>query len=111
MNGAAMAERSHFQLERVRGAEGQVRRSDAAATVGKEALEFLVITLLVATRVPLDRMTKVEDRSALEGVLSELGGVPASALLGLEVIWTPADPEDSLTETDLMTTYPELRSM
>jgi uncharacterized membrane protein len=111
MNGAAMAERSHFQLERVRGAEGQLRRSEAAATVGKEALEFLVITLLVATRAPLDRMTKVDDRSALEGALSELGAVPASALLGLEVIWTPADPEDSLTETDLMTTYPELRSM
>jgi uncharacterized membrane protein len=111
MNGAAMAERSHFQLERVRGAEGQVRRSEAAATVGKEALEFLVITLLVATRAPLDRMKKVDDRAALEGVLSELGGVPANALLGLEVIWTPADPEDSLTETDLMTTYPELRSM
>jgi len=111
MNGAAMAERSRFQLERVRGSEGKVRRSEAAETVGKEALEFLVITILVATRAPIDRMTKVEDRSALEGVLSELGGVPASALLGLEVVWTPADPDDSLTETDLMTTYPELRSM
>jgi uncharacterized membrane protein len=111
MNGATMTERSRFQLERVRGAEGQVRRSEAAATVGKEALEFLVITLLVATRFPLDGMKKVEDRAALEGVLSELGGIPASALLGLEVVWTPADPEDSLTETDLMTTYPELRSM
>jgi len=111
MNGASMAERSHFQLERVRSANGQVRRSDAVATVGKEALEFLVITILVATRSPMDKMTKVEDRQALDGVLSELGGVPASALLGLEVIWTPADPEDSLTETDLMTTYPELRSM
>jgi uncharacterized membrane protein len=98
-------------LERVRSANGQVRRSDAVATVGKEALEFLVITILVATRSPMDKMTKVEDRQALDGVLSELGGVPASALLGLEVIWTPADPEDSLTETDLMTTYPELRSM
>jgi uncharacterized membrane protein len=111
MNGAAMAERSHFQLERVRGANGQVRRSEAAATVGREALEFLVVTLLVATRQPLDGMKKVEDRTALEGVLSQLGGVPASALLGLEVIWTPADPEDSLTETDLMTAYPEMRSV
>jgi len=111
MNGAAMTERSRFQLERVRGSEGKVRRSEAAETVGKEALEFLVITILLATRAPIDRMTKIEERSALEGVLSELGGVPASALLGLEVVWTPADPEDSLTETDLMTTYPELRSM
>jgi uncharacterized membrane protein len=111
MNGAAMAERSHYQLERVRGTEGHVRRSDAAATVGSEALEFLVVTLLVATRQPLDGMKKVEDRKAVEGVLAELGGMPASALLGLEVIWTPADPEDSLTETDLMTTYPEMRSL
>jgi len=111
MNGAAMAERSRFQLERVRGAEGQVRRSEAAATVGKEALEFLVVTLLVATRVPLDRVKKVDDRAALEGVISGLGSVPSNALLGLEVIWTPADPEDSMTETDLMTTYPELTSV
>ncbi len=111
MNGAAMAERSRFQVERVRGAEGQVRRSEEAASVGKEALEFLVITLLVATRASLERVTSIVDRPGLEGVLSELGGVPSGALLGLEVIWTPADPEDSLTETDLMTTYPELRSV
>jgi uncharacterized membrane protein len=111
MNGAAMAERSRFQVERVRGAEGQVRRSDAAASVGSEALEFLVITVLVATRQPLGDLQKLEDRQGLEAVLSELGSVPASTLLGLEVVWTPADPEDSLTETDLMTTYPEMRSI
>ena len=79
--------------------------------MGSEALEFLVVTILVATRRPLDGLTKVEDRSALERGLSELGGIPSNALLGLEVIWTPADPEDSLTETDLMTTYPEMRSL
>jgi uncharacterized membrane protein len=27
------------------------------------------------------------------------------------VVWTPADPDDSMTETDVMTTYPELRSL
>lgn len=111
MNGAAMAERSRYQLERIRGAEGQVRRSEAVATVGKEALEFLIVTVLVATRAPVGDIAKVEHRAELDRALSALGGVPASALLGLEVIWTPADPDDSLTETDLMTTYPELRSV
>jgi uncharacterized membrane protein len=111
MNGAAMAERSRYQLERVRGAEGQVRRSEAAATVGREALEFLVVTVLVATRSPVGDIAAVDDRTALDRVLAGLGAVPANALLGLEVIWTPADPEDSLTETDLMTTYPDLRSV
>jgi uncharacterized membrane protein len=111
MNGAAMAERSRYQLERVRGAEGQLRRSDAAATVGEEALEFLVVTVLVATRVPFGEIAKVDDRAGLDRTLAALGAVPAGALLGLEVIWTPADPDDSLTETDLMTTYPEMRSV
>jgi uncharacterized membrane protein len=111
LNGAAMAERSRFQVERVRGTDGKVRRSEAAATVGSEALEFLVVTVLVATRRALAGLDKLEERGALDGILGTLGGVPASALLGLEVVWTPADPEDSLTETDLMTTYPEMRSL
>jgi uncharacterized membrane protein len=111
MNGAAMAERSRYQLERVRGAEGQLRRSNAAATVGQEALEFLVVTVLIATRAALGELAKVDDRSGLDRALAAVGAVPANALLGLEVIWTPADPEDSLTETDLMTSYPELRSV
>jgi uncharacterized membrane protein len=111
MTGAAMAERSRFQVERVRSSEGQVRRSEASPSVGSEALEFLVVTVLVATRRPLAGLQKLDDRQELDTVLAELGSVAASALLGLEVIWTPADPEDSLTETDVMTTYPEMRSM
>jgi uncharacterized membrane protein len=111
LNGAAMAERSRFQVERVRGAHGKVHRSQAEASVSLEVLEYLVVTVLVATRAPLGGLQAVEDRKGLESVLGELGAVPASALLGLEVIWTPADPDDSLTETDLMTTYPEMRSL
>jgi uncharacterized membrane protein len=111
LNGAAMAERSRFQVERVRGTEGQVRRSEAAAQVALEALEYLVVTILVATRASLSGLDKLEDRQGLDAVLAALGAVPATALLGLEVVWTPADPEDSLTETDLMTTYPDLRSL
>jgi uncharacterized membrane protein len=111
LNGAAIAERARFEVERIRGAGGSVRRAQAAATVGTEALEYLVVTVLVATRVPLARVRAASDRESLEAALRELGAVPPQALLGLEVVWTPADPEDSLTETDLMTTYPELRSL
>jgi uncharacterized membrane protein len=111
LNAAAMAERARFEVERIRGAGGSVRRAQAAAAVGTEALEYLVVTVLVATRVPLARVRASSDRESLETALREFGAVPPQALLGLEVVWTPADPEDSLTETDLMTTYPELRSL
>ena len=111
MNGLALAERSRFQVERVRGADGHVRRSEAAAEEGKEALEYVVVTLVVATRTPMGSWKGITDRSDLDLSLGQLGGVSATGILGLEVVWTPADPNDSMTETDLMTTYPELRSL
>jgi len=86
-------------------------RSEAAAEEGREALELVVVTLLAATRTPLEKFDRPGSPDELAAVLSELGGVSPDAILGLEVIWTPADPNDSMTETDVMTTYPELRSL
>jgi len=111
MNGLALAERSRFQVERIRGADGHVRRSEATAEEGKEALEYVVVTLIVATRTPMASWKEVSDRADLDLTLGQLGGVSSTGILGLEVVWTPADPNDSMTETDLMTTYPELRSL
>ena len=111
MNALALAERARFQVERVRGADGRVRRSEVAAEEGKEALEYVVVTFVVATRSPLGAWKEVTDHHDLETHLRELGGIPSSGLLGLEVVWTPADPDDSLTETDLLTTYPGMRSL
>jgi len=111
MNGLTLAERSRFQVERVRAADGRVNRSTAAAEEGKEALELIVVSVVVATRTPLGSFKAVSSAEELGALLSELGGVSPDGLLGLEVIWTPADPNDSMTETDVMTTYPELRSI
>jgi uncharacterized membrane protein len=114
MNGLALTERGRFQVERVRAAGGQVARSEATAEEGKEALELVVVTLLAATRTPLQSFGDAGAPGSpddLGPLLSELGGVSPDAILGLEVIWTPADPNDSMTETDVMTTYPDLRSV
>ena len=111
MNGVSLAERSRFQVERVRAADGRAARSDAPAEEGKEALELVVVTLVAATRTPLERFKPITTVADLTALLSELGGVPPNGLLGLEVVWTPADANDSMTEIDVMTTYPELRSL
>jgi uncharacterized membrane protein len=111
MNGLTLAERSRFQVERVRASEGRVNRSAEAAEEGKEALELVVVTVVVAARSPLASFKPLGSHQELTALLSDLGGVSPDGLLGLEVIWTPADPNDSMTETDVMTTYPELRSL
>lgn len=111
LNAAALSERSRFSVERVRGADGRVRHSQEAPSEGEAPLEYVVVTVALATREPLAHAKMVHDPSALDSLLGELGAVPASALLGLEVVWTPADPQDSLTESDLLTTYPEMRSL
>ena len=111
MNSYALAERSRFQVERVRGADGRVNRSNAPAEEGKEALEMVVVTLVAATRTPLAAFKPISNSQEMTALLSELGGVSPDGLLGLEVVWTPADPNDSMTETDVMTTYPELQSL
>jgi uncharacterized membrane protein len=110
LNSLALAERARFQVERVRGADGKVRRSDAAATTSAEVLEYLVVTVLLATRRPLG-LKSLTDLTELDAVLAELGAVPPDGLLGMEVIWTPADPEDALTEAEMLLTYPHLRGL
>jgi uncharacterized membrane protein len=111
MNGVALAERSRFAVERVRGADGRVSRSSVVAEEAKEVLELVVVTLVVATRVPLGKFGALTSGEEMGALLAELGGVSPDGILGLEVIWTPADPDDSMTEMDVMTTYPELRSL
>jgi uncharacterized membrane protein len=111
LNSLALDERSRFQVERVRGADGKVRRAQAALTQSEDVLEYLVVTLLVAARTPIEGLKKLDELSDLEPALRALGAVPADVLLGLDVVWTPADPDDAMTEAELTTTYPEMRSL
>ena len=70
-----------------------------------------MVTLVVATRAPVASFKTVGSPEDLEALLTELGSLPPESLLGLEVVWTPADANDSMTETDVMTTYPDLRGI
>jgi uncharacterized membrane protein len=111
MNAQALSERSRFEVERVRGADGKVRKATELLPESAEVLEFIVVTVIIATRQPVGTWKTVTDHTQIEPVLTALGGVGPGELLGLEVIWTPADPGDSLTESDILTSYPDLKSV
>jgi uncharacterized membrane protein len=100
--------RSRYQVDTFSSEQGKVRRSQAPADTGKEGiLEFLVVSFVVGTTQPMT-FPKLTDRKSLEEVLFKLSSVPASQLAALEVVWTPGDPNDSLTRDDLMAAFPEI---
>lgn len=111
MNSLALAERSRFDVERVRSADGTVRKAAEVLPESAEVLEFIVVTVIVATRQPVGTWKEVTDHTQVESVITALGAVGPQELLGLEVIWTPADPTDSLTQNDLFASYPNLKSI
>ncbi len=111
MGGLALKERSKFQVERLRAADGKVNRSEEKLGPADDILEYVVITLVVATREPLVKFKEITQHEEVDSVLAAMGGIGPSNLLGMEVIWTPADDDDALTQDDLLTEYPDLRNV
>ena len=82
MNGLALAERSRFSVERVRSADGRVNRASDAAVEGREALELVLVTMIVATRTPLAVVQVGHHARGGRSLLAELGGVSPGRLAG-----------------------------
>jgi len=72
--------------------------------------EFVVVTILLAARGAI-RVPAVRGGDELATALGALGGVPASDVLAVEVLWTPSDPADSYTRADLTADFPELNNL
>ena len=82
--------------------------STSAPTPVDEVGRYLVVTLIVATGYPEFTAYPTPSLQELEGTLQRLGTLLAADLLALEVIWSPENPDDTLTEDELLTEYPDL---
>ena len=106
-----MAERSKLTAEittnvagrRGDGAVGNAGESDAAS-------DFIVVTLLVATRRRLS-LPGAATAEHLRASLQVLGGLASSDLLAVEVIWQPDGAGEVLSTEDLLTAYPDLQHL
>jgi uncharacterized membrane protein len=83
------------------------RESPKADEVG----QYLVVTLIVATGYPEFTDYRTPSLKDMEGTLQRLGTLLAADILALEVIWSPENPDDALTEDELLTEYPELSGL
>jgi uncharacterized membrane protein len=83
------------------------RESPEADEVG----QYLVVSLIVATGYPEFTEYRTPSLNDMEDTLQRLGTLLAADLLGLEVIWSPENPDDAMTEDELLAEYPELSGL
>jgi uncharacterized membrane protein len=82
----------------------EVQERAAAREVG----QYLVVTLIVATGYPEFTALQTPSIKDLEATLQRLGTLLTSDVLAVEIMWSPENPDDTLTEDELITEYPEL---
>jgi uncharacterized membrane protein len=109
-NRLSMAERSKLDAELTTNVAG--RRSSSPDTAGDSdaSSDYIAVTLLVATRQRLS-LKGAGSADQLRDSLQVLGGVSASDLLAIEVIWQPDGVGEVFSTEELLTAYPQLQHL
>jgi uncharacterized membrane protein len=93
----------------VDGVRRQAQRSESAPS--NEVGQYLVVTLIAATGYPEFTAYQTPSPKDIEGTLQRLSTLLTSDLLAFEVMWSPENPDDSLTEDELIAEYPDLSAL
>lgn len=72
--------------------------------------EYIVVTVIVAAEGEL-KLPTVRSAEDLQQALTTLGSVPVDQLQAVEILWTPQDANDTLTEQELLHDYPALTAL
>lgn len=88
-----------------------IRRQSAGSLSSKGfSNEYIVITILVAAE-GVHKPPVINSSADLKEALQILGSIPSSRTLAVEVLWTPQNENDTLTERELLEDYPLLRPL
>ncbi|MGC6481962.1 MAG: DUF1517 domain-containing protein [Synechococcus sp.] len=112
-NRLSMTERSKLREELTTNVGGQCNAASASAgSVGDADAtnEFIVVTVLVASRRPVT-LKSIDSSEGLRESLRILGSTSSSDLMALEVIWQPDGAGEVLSANELVTAYPNLQHL
>lgn len=113
----AMQARSKFSRETIRADSTGVRQQQKNVALGGELLdedgdflmnEIFVLTLVLATATEVEHPPAIANHEQLRDSLMAAGTIPATSLIGLEVIWSPSADSDTMTVDEMQLTYPRL---
>ncbi len=111
-NRLSMQERSKLERELTANVAGRRFSEPAPVAAGASdaASDFIVVTLLVASRQRL-AIKGAGSAEELRDSLQKLGSIGADDLLALEVIWQPEGAGEVLSTEQVITAYPDLQHL
>ena len=109
-NRLALSERSKYDEETLYNVEGTYQQSESKASSEEVPSEYIVVTILagIQGKITLPDANSAED---LRQGLRQFGSTNSESLLAVEVIWTPQAEGDTLSNDDLLVTYPDLNRL
>lgn len=107
-NQLSMAERAKLSAETLVNVGGRVSRKELKPNPDEGPGTYVVVTLLVGTAHDRPLFQSVHSTEELRAVLSKLGGMSPEYLMVLELIWSPQDASDTMTQDEFTEEYTNL---
>ncbi|KAH8507478.1 hypothetical protein Peur_049512 [Populus x canadensis] len=109
-NQLSIEERGKFDEETLVNVNSIKRQSTSSKRSNGFSNEYIVITILVAAE-GVYKLPTINGSGDLKEALQKLGSISASKILAVEVLWTPQNENDTLSERELLEDYPLLRPL
>ncbi|KAK7258727.1 hypothetical protein RIF29_24309 [Crotalaria pallida] len=109
-NQLSIEERGKFDEETLVNVNNIKRQSTRSQRSNGFSNEYIVITILVAAEGQ-HKIPAINGSGDLKEALQKLGTIPSRNLLAVEVLWTPQNENDTLSERELLEDYPLLRPL
>ncbi|KAF2287892.1 hypothetical protein GH714_003108 [Hevea brasiliensis] len=109
-NQLSIEERGKFDEETLVNVNNIKKQATTSQRANRFNNEHIVITILVAAE-GAHKLPTINGSGDLKEALQKLGSIPTSKILAVEVLWTPQNENDTLTEPELLEDYPLLRPL
>ncbi|PWZ56690.1 hypothetical protein Zm00014a_027248 [Zea mays] len=109
-NQLSIEERGKFDEETLVNVNSIKRNKGGSQRSSGFSNEYIVITILVAAE-GVHKLPVINSSNDLKTALQKMGAIPSSKILAVEVLWTPQNENDTLSERELLEDYPLLRPL
>ncbi|KAK1374126.1 Myelin-associated oligodendrocyte basic protein [Heracleum sosnowskyi] len=109
-NQLSIEERGKFDEETLVNVNNIKKQSATSRRANGFSNEYIVITILVAAE-GVHKLPSINNSGDLKEALQVLASIPSSRTLAVEVLWTPQNEDDTLSERELLEDYSLLRPL